>query len=67
MKYLTGFMLVVVMVLGSCDEECCETELPTSTGGGSQDQITYERTVAEKFAPVLVFDQDQGVQDGKEG
>ncbi len=60
MRYLSVFLVLISLFMSSCDKNCCEPESPIPTAEDRQAQLAYELAIAEEFAPVLVFDQDQG-------
>ncbi len=64
MRYMAVLLLLISIALSSCDDKkCCEPELPPPGGVDRQVQLDYELAIAEEFAPVLVFDHEQGEEE----
>lgn len=62
MRRLAGFVLLVIPFFLSCGDDSFVSDPSGSTDDGHAEQIAYEQATAEQFAPLLVFDQDQGKQ-----
>ncbi len=62
MRSLAVIAALYCLTFASCEKECREVEAPLPSGVDREAQLAYEQLMAEEFAPVLVFDQDQGVQ-----
>jgi hypothetical protein len=62
MKWFAAFLLLAFPIFASCGDDDTASDPSGPADNGNAEQIAHEQAIAERFAPLLVFDQDQGKQ-----